>query len=148
MAEAFLALVSIFWVQLSMHVLHYGLRWSKYITRFGCATVLWIPVMLGVFIEYTSFMVCIEYTDHNSVLPVTRRNFEIVLPFALGPRSGTYSLTARGPLDENQGYPVRCLVRLDLLPQLLLERAAQGRTVCQGSKVKARLQRRRARCSG
>ncbi|CAE7240284.1 unnamed protein product [Symbiodinium sp. CCMP2592] len=67
---AFLALVSIFWVQLSMHVLHYGLRWSKYITRFGCATVLWIPVMLGVFIEYTSFMVCIEYTDHNSVLPV------------------------------------------------------------------------------
>lgn len=70
MKWAFLALVSIFWVQLSMHFLHYGLRWSKYLTRFGCATVLWLPVMFGVFLEYTSFMACIEFTDHNSLFPV------------------------------------------------------------------------------
>ncbi|CAE7446766.1 unnamed protein product, partial [Symbiodinium pilosum] len=48
MQWAFIGMVGVFWVQLSMQFLHYGLRWSKYITRTGCALVLWIPVMVGV----------------------------------------------------------------------------------------------------
>ena len=70
MQHAFIALVGIFWVQLAMQFLHYGLRWAKYIGRIGCSLVLWIPVMLGVFIEYSTFLLCLEYTAHDSLLPV------------------------------------------------------------------------------